>query len=121
MVKCMDTSPIFLILLAKQSPSASIITSTRCRRKKNYGKIDLLSKPTLKTTIFEMLTVVSIGIYYNVLKLSVSDIIVSQKDSNGDRKPQFFEQDYNFTHSLCAKIHLWANIQPEQAIGDYSN
>ena len=46
----------------------------------------------------------------NVLKLSVSDVIVSQKGSNGDKKLQFFGPDYNFTCSLCAKIHLWAKI-----------
>ena len=38
--------------------------------------------------------------------------MVSQKSSNGDRKLQFFELDYNFTRSLCKKIHLWAKIIP---------
>ena len=30
------------------------------------------------------------GVYYNVLKLSVSDFIAGQKDSNGVRKGHFF-------------------------------
>ena len=48
--------------------------------------------------------------YYNWVKLSVSDVIVSQKGTNGDRKLHFFGRDYSFTSSLCAKIHLWAKI-----------
>ena len=35
------------------------------------------------------------GVSYDGLKLSVNDIIVSQKGSNGDGKPQFYGQDYN--------------------------
>ena len=35
------------------------------------------------------------GVYYDVLKLSLSDVIVVQKGSNGDRKIQFFGWDYN--------------------------
>ena len=34
------------------------------------------------------------GICFGGLKLSVSDVIVSQKGSNGDRKLQFFGRDY---------------------------
>ena len=50
------------------------------------------------------------GVYYDQLKLSASDVIVSLKGSNGDIRLQFFGQAYNFTRSLCAKIHLWAKI-----------
>ena len=42
----------------------------------------------------------------DVLKLSVSDVIVSQNSSNRDIKLLFFWQDYTFTCSLCAKMHL---------------
>ena len=35
-------------------------------------------------------------------------VIVSQKSSNEEGKKHFFGQDYNFTRSLCTKIHLWA-------------
>ena len=45
------------------------------------------------------------------IKLSVSDFIVSQKGSNGDRKLKFFGRNFHFTRSLCAKIHLWAKIR----------
>ena len=42
------------------------------------------------------------GICWDVLNLSVSDIIAIQKSSNGDRKLQFFGPDYNFfLLSLC--------------------
>ena len=51
------------------------------------------------------------GVCFDKLKLSVSDDIVSQKGSNGDRKLHFFEGDYNFNRTLCAKPHLWAKIQ----------
>ena len=34
------------------------------------------------------------GVYYDVLKLSVSDVIVCKKGCNGDRKLQFFGRDY---------------------------
>ena len=47
---------------------------------------------------------------FDGLKLSVSDIIVSQKGSNGDEKLQFSGRDYNFTCTLCAKLHLWAKV-----------
>ena len=47
------------------------------------------------------------------LKLCVSDVIVGQKGSNGNGKLQFFERDYNFTHTLYAKLHLWDKIQEE--------
>ena len=50
------------------------------------------------------------GVCYDGFKRSVSDVIVSQKGSNGDRKLQFFGGYYNFTHTLCSKIHLWAKI-----------
>ena len=40
-----------------------------------------------------------------MLKLSISDVIVSQKSSNGDGKLHFFVLDYNFTDSLCAKYN----------------
>ena len=33
--------------------------------------------------------------YYNVLKLSVSDVIVNQKESNGEGKGHFFGRDIN--------------------------
>ena len=45
------------------------------------------------------------GVCFDKLKLSVSDIIVTQKGSNGEGKLHFFGQDSNFTFSLCAKIH----------------
>ena len=51
------------------------------------------------------------GVYFDGLKLSVSDIIVSQKSSNGDGNLRFFGQDYNFTRTFCAKIHLCAKKQ----------
>ena len=51
------------------------------------------------------------GVCFFGLKLSISDVIISQKGSNGDRKLQFFKRDYNFTRTLCAKLHLWAEIQ----------
>ena len=35
------------------------------------------------------------GVCFNVLKLSVSDALVSQKGSNGEGKLQFFGQDHN--------------------------
>ena len=50
------------------------------------------------------------GVHFDGLKLSVNDVIVSQKESNGNGKLQFFGRDYNFTHPHCAKIHLWAKI-----------
>ena len=34
----------------------------------------------------------------------VSDVIISQKGSNGDGKLHFFGRDYIFTCSLCTKI-----------------
>ena len=37
------------------------------------------------------------GVGLNGLDLSVSDVIVSLKSSNGDGKLQFFRRDYNFT------------------------
>ena len=41
------------------------------------------------------------GVYLDKLKLSVSDVIVSQKKgSNGNGKLQFFGWDYNFTKKL---------------------
>ena len=49
-------------------------------------------------------------VYYNGLNFSVQEVIVSQKSSNSDRKLQFFGQDYNFTPTLRAKIHLWGKI-----------
>ena len=48
-------------------------------------------------------------VYFDGLKLSVSDVILIQKNSNGDRKLQFFGRDYNFTRSLCAK-HIFGKI-----------
>ena len=64
-----------------------------------------------------------------MFELSAIDVIVCQKSLNGDGKLHFFGQDYNFTRSLCAKIHLWAEInsivrkrhkrEPKQANGDY--
>ena len=50
------------------------------------------------------------AVCFELLKLSVSDIRVGQKGSNGDRKLHLFGRDYNFTCSLCTKIHLWAKI-----------
>ena len=44
------------------------------------------------------------GVCYDGFKLSVHDIIVSQKVSNGDGKLLFFGQNYNFTRTLCAKL-----------------
>ena len=44
------------------------------------------------------------GACYDALKLSVGDIILSQKGSNGDGKLHFFGRDYDFTLSLCSKI-----------------
>ena len=41
------------------------------------------------------------------LKLSVSDVIVSKKSSNGGGKLQFFGRDYNFTRTLWAKHIFW--------------
>ena len=35
---------------------------------------------------------------------SVSEVIVNQKSSNGDKNLQFLGLNYNFTHSDCAKI-----------------
>ena len=49
------------------------------------------------------------GVCLDILKLSVSDITVSQKGSNGDSELHFFGHDYDFTRSLCAKIHLFFN------------
>ena len=43
-------------------------------------------------------------------KLSVNDVIVSQKGSNVNVNLQFYGWDYNFTHTLCAKLHLCAKI-----------
>ena len=57
------------------------------------------------------------GLCFVKLKLSVSDVIVSQKGSNGDRKLHFFGRDYDFNCTLCTKLHLWAKIQSN---GDYS-
>ena len=45
------------------------------------------------------------GVCFDKLKLSVSDIIVTQKGSNGEGKLHFFGQDSYFTFSLLAKIH----------------
>ena len=42
--------------------------------------------------------------------------IIGQKGSNGDGKLHFFERDYDFTHSLCAKIHLWAKIRRNRVL-----
>ena len=53
------------------------------------------------------------GVLLKGLKLSVSDVIEGQKGSNGDGKLQFFGWGYDFTRSLCAKIHLWARILRE--------
>ena len=50
------------------------------------------------------------GVCYNGLEPSVSDIIVSQKSSKGDRKLLFFGWDYNFIHILCAKIRIRLEI-----------
>ena len=40
--------------------------------------------------------------------------MLAKKGSNGEgkcrRKVTFLWGDYNFTHSHCAKIHLWAKI-----------
>ena len=48
--------------------------------------------------------------YWVHLVLSICDIIVSQKSSNGERKSHFFGWDNNFTRSLCAKknFFVWA-------------
>ena len=46
------------------------------------------------------------GVYYDQLKLSVCDAIVSQKGSNGNGKLPFFWQDYNLTRRLWAKINF---------------
>ena len=43
-------------------------------------------------------------------KLSVSDVIVSQKGSNVDRKLNFFGRDYHYTCCLCTKIHISGKI-----------
>ena len=45
-----------------------------------------------------------------IIKLSISDVMVDQKGSNGDQKLQLFGRDYNFTCTL-RKIHLWAKIR----------
>ena len=50
------------------------------------------------------------GVYFDGLKLSVSDIIASQKGSYGNKKQLYFGWDYNFIRSLCARIHLWAKM-----------
>ena len=50
------------------------------------------------------------------IKLSLSDVIFSQKGSNGDAKIQFFGRDYNFTPTLCAKLPLWAEINFESIL-----
>ena len=52
-------------------------------------------------------------VYYDILKLSVSDVVVSQKSSNGEGKEHFFWREYNFTCSLCTNVHLWAKIMGE--------
>ena len=41
-----------------------------------------------------------------VLKLSINDVVVIQKVSNGDGKPHFFGWNYYFTRSLCSKIQM---------------
>ena len=53
------------------------------------------------------------GVLFDGLTLSVNDIIVVQKSSNGNWKLQFFGQNYNFTHTLCTKIYLWAEMHPK--------
>ena len=50
------------------------------------------------------------GVYQVVLKLSICDVIFSQKGSNGVGKLHFFGRGQYFTCFLCAKIHLRANI-----------
>ena len=44
------------------------------------------------------------GVCFGRLKLSLDDVIVSQKGSNGDGRQQFFGGDYNSTRTICAKI-----------------
>ena len=60
----------------------------------------MLSRPVLKSIlvvairIFLSFCLFSYnGVYLDVLKLSVSDVIVSLKSFNGDRKLQFFGRD----------------------------
>ena len=45
-----------------------------------------------------------------VLKLSISDVIVSRKGSNVDGKLHFFGLDYNFTCTLCAKYEKYVTL-----------
>ena len=37
--------------------------------------------------------------------LHICDVIVCQKSHNGEWKYHFLGRDYNFTHSLCAKLY----------------
>ena len=50
------------------------------------------------------------GVCFVQLKLSIDDIIIIQKGSNGDLKFKLYDMDYYFTCTLCAKLHLWAKI-----------
>ena len=41
--------------------------------------------------------------------ISIYDVIVAQKSYNGEWKSHSLGRDYNFTHSLCAKLLLGEN------------
>ena len=49
------------------------------------------------------------GVCFVGLRLSVNDVIVSQKSSNGDGKLQFYEQDYKWTKGNI--LHCTKRIQ----------
>ena len=64
-------------------------------------------------------------VYFDGIKLSVNDVIDSQKGSNGNGKLKFNGRDYNFTCTLCAKLRLWAKMLLKMSAhfdhGTYSN
>ena len=48
------------------------------------------------------------GECFRRLKLSVDDVIVSLKGSNGEQKFKLYGRDYYFTCTLCRELHLCA-------------
>ena len=51
-----------------------------------------------------------------VLKLSVSEVIITQKGSNGDGKLHFFGRGYVLLALFAQKIHLWPKVTKGQSV-----
>ena len=113
----------FLFFVSKRRFSKPVDRSTpshrypgRMPKRLGGGSGPLYTGYSAKKKIIRVITTLTTWVPYTrnrkigIIKLSISDVMVGQKGSNGDQKLQLFGRDYNFTCTL-RKIHLWAKIR----------